>query len=227
LDVVKLLVENGADLITWNKFGVPPLYAASFNGHLSVVEFLVKSPKVDINAKDHEDRTALWVALLEGHADVVKLLVEHGADLMAHNKLNASPLVIASLYNHLSLAEFLVELPMIDVNAKDPEDTTALWTAASRGYLDVAKLLVENGADLMASTKDGASPLWAASINGHLQVVKFLVKLPKVDINARDHGDRTALWVAASNGYLDVVKMLAKNGADLTTQDELGNPHFL
>lgn len=82
LDVVKSLVEDGADIHSDNDCA---LQLASEAGHLDVVKYLVENG-ADIHA---ENERALKMASEEGHIDVVKYLVEKGAD-------NAFALVIAS-----------------------------------------------------------------------------------------------------------------------------------
>jgi ankyrin repeat protein len=86
------------------------------------------------------------------------------------------------------------------------------------GHLDVARFLVENGADI--HTDNDLALRWSAEY-GYLDVVQFLVE------NGADiHADNDyALQWAARNGHLDVVRFLAENGADTSyLLNDKGNP---
>ena len=56
------------------------------------------------------------------------------------------------------------------------EEVSTLWLAARRGYADVARLLVEGGADMNKADKDGKTPLYVASQWGHRDVARVLVE---------------------------------------------------
>nr|VWP00534.1 Pre-mRNA-splicing ATP-dependent RNA helicase PRP28 (EC [Ganoderma boninense] len=89
---------------------------------------------------------------------------------------------------------------------------TALHAAASRGWLDIVKWLVEEcGAIPDIEDKEGETALHKAALNGHLDVVKYL--LPgKADVHAKDADGWTALHNACSKGYLDIVRWLCESG---------------
>ena len=78
LDVVKVLVDNGADVNARDNVGTMPLMWAAFMGELEVIKFLMDKG-ADVNAKDKDGRTPLIFAKSEGHPDVVKFLKQHGA----------------------------------------------------------------------------------------------------------------------------------------------------
>jgi len=79
LEVVKLLLEHGADPNVKNRDGKTPLHNAASEGHLEVVKLLLERG-ADPNVKDDDGNTPLHNAAWRGHLEVVKLLLEHGAD---------------------------------------------------------------------------------------------------------------------------------------------------
>ncbi|KAI6171397.1 Alpha-latrotoxin-Lt1a-like protein [Aphelenchoides bicaudatus] len=91
LEIVKLLLSNGADVNAKNNNNQTALHRAAFWGHLEVVKFLVEKG-ADINAKDEAGWTSLHDAALSGHHEVVKLLVESGADINTKTKIGNTPL---------------------------------------------------------------------------------------------------------------------------------------
>ncbi len=92
--------------------------------------------------------TALWWACQEGHAEVAKLLVSHGADVNFRDGDGFTPLHQAVGGNHPELVLFLLERGA-DVNARVQADgnSTALHTAASYGLGECARVLLLHGAD--------------------------------------------------------------------------------
>ena len=98
-------------------------------------------------------------------------------------------------------------------NAHQPNGgRTPLHFAASRGHLEVAKLLIAYRADVNATTNHGATPLHWATTNGHKNVIEVLLA-NKADINQRDSNGRTAMRLARDNNQPDMVEFLRKNGA--------------
>ncbi|WP_299886839.1 ankyrin repeat domain-containing protein [uncultured Lacinutrix sp.] len=89
-----------------------------------------------------------------------------------------------------------------------------LFSAARYGYLEIAKLLVEKGADVKLNVQGDGTPLITASEYGHLNIVKYLVS-KGADINRTFPNQGNALIAASSNGHLNVMKYLISEGADI------------
>jgi len=78
LDVVKLLIEAGADVNNKDKYGDTPLIYSSILGYLDITKILIEA-KADINAKNNYGNTALIWALRNNHKEIVDLLKKYGA----------------------------------------------------------------------------------------------------------------------------------------------------
>ena len=76
---VKLLVEAGADVCVTDNKGDTCLTLAAYHGRTEIVRYLVGFPEVDVNHRTRAGRTALQRARKKPHADVVQVLLEHGA----------------------------------------------------------------------------------------------------------------------------------------------------
>lgn len=162
-EIVKRLLENGAD-VQGNRNSVDrPLKVACSNGHLEVVKLLVATKGVDVNELSHwRGETALRVACRNGHLEIVKCLVDSGARFKADCNENGAPLHQACVGGHLDIVKWLV-WKGDDVHAKDRSGDTPLHSACRGGGLNVVQwLVVEKGADVHAESKNGSTPLQRA-----------------------------------------------------------------
>ena len=184
LELVKDLVQQGADVNVRDNDSWTPLIRASWNDNLEIVKYLVENG-ADINAKNKEGNTALKWASYHGELEIVKLLVEHGADINIKNNRRRTALIEASTRTFFSnprgleTIKYLVE-HSADINAKDDEGNTALYWVSRFGNLEIVKLLVEHSAD------DIDVALKTASIHENLEIVKYLTK-QGANINLKDN----------------------------------------
>ena len=110
-----------------------------------------------------------------------------------------------------------------DVNVHNNSGVTPLHWAASRGHLDVVRVLSEFKADVNVHNNSGVTPLhWAAS-RGHLDVVRVLSEF-KADVNVHNNSGVTPLHEAASRGHLGVVRVLISEfKADVNVHSHSGD----
>jgi ankyrin repeat protein len=101
----------------------------------------------------------------------------------------------------------------VDVNAVQPDATTALHWAADRDAAEIVQLLIRAGANVKASNRYGATPLWLAALNGNAATIGMLLEAG-ADANAASEEGETALMVAARTGNVDAVDTLLARGAD-------------
>jgi ankyrin repeat protein len=101
----------------------------------------------------------------------------------------------------------------VDVNATEPDGSTALLWASYRDELESARLLIKSGANVNAANDLGATPLWAASQNGSAAMVKLLLGSGANPSLALVAGE-TPLMVAARSGYPDIVEQLLSKDAN-------------
>jgi ankyrin repeat protein len=94
LNVVQVLLENGADLNVRDRLGNTALHHAAFQGMATIVRLLVKK-EVYVNEIGHYGRTALHVAAQRGNEVVVKILKEAGANLKMTDEEKKTALKLA------------------------------------------------------------------------------------------------------------------------------------
>jgi uncharacterized protein len=107
-----------------------------------------------------------------------------------------------------------------DVNAREPDGTTALYWAAQKNDLGIGTALVRAGADVKAASRYGVTSLHVASLNGNAAFVELLLKAG-ADANAVTPAGETALMTASRTGSADAVNLLLAHGADPNAKESL------
>ena len=104
LEIGQLLIDHGADVNAHDDHGWTPLYIAALTGQLAFARMLLDNGAM---TNIPSWRTPLHVASEHGHGDVVRLLMERGADLTARDHLGRTPSELASLKGMLEIVQFL------------------------------------------------------------------------------------------------------------------------
>ncbi|KAI0290858.1 ankyrin repeat-containing domain protein [Russula brevipes] len=131
---------------------------------------------------------------------------------------NAIPLYYAASCGRL--AEHLVISDPEDVNSTRGSDKTPLRAASRRGYTDVARVLLDHGANPNA-TNYADAPLTAAFDYNHLEVMQLLLARG-VDLRASANLCGSTLRTAAFRGRTEVIQLLLRYHADANESDDNG-----
>src|SRR3984957_13385326 len=143
-----------------------------------------------VTVKDRLDTTPLHYAALYGNLESVRILLEHGADVNARNKSEATPLIYAA-YN-FDKARLLVETGA-DINAHSSNGMTPLLVAVSvHGNAATVRYLLEKGADVKPAGPIGSDALQTAALKGDAEMVRLLLQ-KGADPQRQDMGGFTAL----------------------------------
>jgi len=145
----------------------------NINGLINLIE-----EGADINWKDSkmEGVTALHEAARRGNIEIVRYLLQNGADINSKNYNGLTPLHIAAYCGENIIVNTLIsEGAKVNIKAKD--NITPLHSAASMGHQDTVELLIKNGAEVHTrSSKDALTPLDFATRERHQDVAEFLSK---------------------------------------------------
>ncbi|CAK7219974.1 hypothetical protein SBRCBS47491_004032 [Sporothrix bragantina] len=209
--VVRLLLENGADVEAKGRLGWTPLSLAAGLGLEALAQLLLENG-ADVETKDNNGQTPLSLAAELGLEAVARLLLEKGADVKTKDNSGRTPLSYAADRDNEAVARLLLEKGA-DVDAKDDGGWTPLSLAADGGHETVARLLLEKGADVEAKDDDGRTPLSLAADGGHEAVARLLVE-KGADVDAKDDDGRTPLSLAADGGHEAVARLLVEKGAE-------------
>ena len=181
LDVVSLLLENGADINSRDDRGRTPLHRISQGGQLIMehssldIARLLVSSGTDVNAANDEGWTPLHAAARSGYRDMVELLLESGASLDVRNNNQRTPLHLSCGYGMLGVSRYLIDRGS-DIVSWDNEGFIPLHLASRYGHVEVARMLLDHGVDANIQRDGMWSPLHLASANGHLEIMELLVK---------------------------------------------------
>ena len=164
----------------------------------------------DIETKDDLGRSPLHLACRSGELAVVKMLVKAGVDVRVTDNEGDTCLTLAAYFGRIETVRYLVGLKDVDVNQKDTDGHTALFLTADKNHPDVAKVLIDAGADIEAKDEEGCSPLLVASKAGALDTMKMLLKAG-ADVNVtytQDNVGHTCLTLAAFHRHIETVRYL-------------------
>ncbi|KAL7976978.1 hypothetical protein Chor_008927 [Crotalus horridus] len=229
---------------TGSKLGISPLMLAAMNGHTTAVKLLLDMGS-DINAQIETNRnTALTLACFQGRTEVplsvediealqsqtLSLFLSRYGARSSHTPyrvaIGASRALLPSESEPASRANMagrfrlpstinVLKANPLDLDACHKTGLTPLMEAASGGYAEVGRVLLDKGADVNAppvpSSRDTA--LTIAADKGHYKFCELLISRG-AHIDVRNKKGNTPLWLAANGGHLDVVQLLVQAGAD-------------
>ncbi|XP_062997553.1 ankyrin repeat and SAM domain-containing protein 1A isoform X2 [Elgaria multicarinata webbii] len=214
------------------------------SGHpLSSLLSIWRGPNV--NCVDSTGYTPLHHAALNGHKDVVEVLLRNDALTNVADCKGCYPLHLAAWKGDAEIVKLLIhqgpshtkvneqnaleikELKKYGpfdpyINAKNNDNETALHCAAQYGHTEVVKVLLEELTDPTMRNNKFETPLDLAALYGRLEVVKMLLNAHPnlLSCNTKKH---TPLHLAARNGHKAVVHVLLDAGMDNNYQTEKGS----
>jgi len=210
-------------------------HGADINKESYVNKFLKFSYNEEVEVS--RGQTPLFFACQEGHENIVKYLVEHGADI--NKEYNTEGYI----------GRFEREIFLEDYNITT-YGQTPLFIACKKGHINIVKYLAEHGADINKETyakyilwtfdtgeevSRGLTPLFFACQEGHENIVKYLVdhgadinkeyyviNFLEEFFNREECRGQTPLFLACQKGYENIVKYLVERGANINKKDNNG-----
>jgi ankyrin repeat protein len=219
------------------KYDATPLYYAALCGFEDLVEHLVVKYLQHVNTRGGYYVTPLAAALGRRHLQTVKILHHHGAHVDVRGDDGRTPLYSAAWLGDLEMVQLLLDYKA-DVNVLGPYCFTPIHVV-SQGLVrqkntpyngphllpDVARLLLEHGADVNARTNVGWTSLRVAASNGRVEVARVLLE-HGANVGAEDDEGRTPLHIAAEHKKVEVARVLLEHGANVGAEDNEGKTAF-
>ena len=177
IDVVRLLLERGAEINRPLENGVTVLYAAhEKRGRIFDEAFLcfLLDRGADINQAAEGGWTPLHMTCASGRVDAARWLLENGADVNRVLEDGGTPLFVACQEGHVDMAQLVLDNGAEVNNRAMEEGCTPLYIACQNGHVDTARMLLDKGADVDQARDDGSTPMSIAKQEGHSAVVALL-----------------------------------------------------
>lgn len=237
--VVTTLLERGAPFEEDRPFSAP-LWAAAYQGHADIVDSMIRKFRAThteedtITFMDHLPSPdagrhfILFAAASSGNADVVEVLVNHGAPYRS-NWFGATPLLATATFGCSAVTKLLLNYhkdKKIDIclDQRNGSGRTALFEACVGGQSEIASQLLDAGADLFIPNDQNSTTLHEACLHDDQKLVEKLVNKASEDAKREDflkfldrrHGPtgNTALMDCARRYKLSFLQLLLDRGAD-------------
>jgi ankyrin repeat protein len=171
-----------------------PIHHAAYDRDLEKVKKIIEKDPNQINVQDASGYSPLHLASGGGHTEIVKFLLNHGADIESEIFYGDTPLMLAAW--HAGDGKYETIKVLLEhgakVNHKDKSDCTALHYASMHSGKEVINLLISYGADVNAKDKNLTTPLIQAAMLRNIEAAKALVE-NGADIFAKRHSSTQEL----------------------------------
>jgi len=212
LDTVHRLLSERVDVNAPLADGATALHWAAHRDDLETANLLIRAG-ANVNAADQYGVTPLILAAENGNAAIARALLEAGANVKAGLPNGETPVLTAARSGRPEMVKVLVD-GGAEVNAKEKtRGQTALMWAVAEEHLDVARLLLERGADAHARSTAGFTPLLFAAREGGIEMTRLLLAAG-ADVNEAAADGMTALLTALIRHHLQYARFLLDRGAD-------------
>ncbi|CAF4175783.1 unnamed protein product, partial [Rotaria sordida] len=161
-------IDNRLDLAE----EVSSLWTATAVNHFGIVKLLIEHGNANINHLIKTHSTALRAACYHNNLEMVKYLIEHGADPHQSKKGNYTNLMLSAGRRYPIIVNYLVNELKCNINERDENGQTALYYAVRSGSLEITKFLLENGAINIRDDKRKVTPLMRAALFGEINLVE-------------------------------------------------------
>jgi uncharacterized protein len=181
-------------------------------GDSAKVNDILKRQPALINAHAKSGASVIQYAVYANHPEIAESLIASGVE---------PNIFEAALTGRLERVRQLLKQDPSLIHAWSSDGWTALHL--NWGHLDIAKLLIERGADLNVNSKNAlnATPLQGAVASNRIDLARLYIS-HGANVNCRSEEGGSPLHEAAGNGYLDFAKLLIENGANVNQKDDNG-----
>lgn len=193
------------------------IHDAAAQGDLDAVKTILEQDPGQVNQDDQYEWRPIFHAGLRRHYDVVKYLIDCGADLAAHDGYVIH--YAGQVRDNKEIISLLVEYGGLDAHTKPASEIARqfIYAVFLANVARVSALLRDNSALVQERYARGDTALHHAARNGDLEIVKQLVS-KGADVNVIADQGHFPLYCAAGHGHVETTRYLVENGADLQTR---------
>lgn len=197
------------------------------NFNKSVLQEQLDKKLVDINYKDENGDTFLIKSLKVDKESAAIWLMEQKADISIPNDQNQTALEIATSFDRVEFIQYLIVEEKIDINYIDDNNRSFLQNVILHGHLNIAKLLIQNGADRSHSDSNQKNIIHDALSFGDREFIIYLLTLGEIDLNNFDIDGNTIMQHPEVIKNKDIAKDLIMAGADPSIKPKEGESYLL
>ncbi|KAF5648056.1 xylosidase glycosyl hydrolase [Fusarium sp. NRRL 52700] len=234
--IVRLLLENGAEVDYSLTPGLTPLFRATRAKNIDIVQLLLENGANPDPV--HHMSTPLLSAAVRGYDAIVRVLLETGrVEIDRPDRFGRTSLSHMAQHGYKATVKTLLDMgaePNTEakatfIGAQFYNGRTPLSFAAEKGHEAIVELLITKGATVglrptSEAKSTGSAPISYAARNGHEGVIRALVETGQTAPDSPDYNGRTPLSYAAEKGLTSVVRLLLeKYKADPDHMDEDGH----
>jgi ankyrin repeat protein len=203
-NILKLLLDNGANVNEQDSFSQAPLYETCLSGNVTAARRLLEKGAAVNDEEETFGRTALHQAIQGQNMDMVTLLLEFKADVLIKDKQLRDAINVAAYKDDELILKAVLEALKAQGKSgdslKDPDiqGHTPLHRAAARGKKEIAQLILDAGDGVALTTRTngkGNTPLHSAARRGHWEIVELLVSRG-ADFLTKNRQSHTAIDLA-------------------------------
>jgi ankyrin repeat protein len=233
IELVEMLLDEGADPNARNDYGASPMTVASEHGNYDIMKALVAADG-DIESANSEGQTLLMAVARTGNTETAELLLDKGARVNASESWGGQTALMWAASQHQPAMIRLLLEHGAEVNSRSKDHDWPRWItseprvkpldqggftpllyAAREGCVDCIAALLDGGADIDMPDLWGQTPLLLATLNLHYDTAALLIERG-ADIKRWDWWGRTALYNA-----IDLHLMTSSSRGDLPSTDKL------
>ena len=216
---LKFFAQYADCLVYKDESGWTPLHYACSNGHLDIVQYLVKQPDYYYSLtkiRSNKGETSLHVSCNpycteEKALAVVKILTNNSMSICNVRDNDGNTPIMYLLCHKPSMtavAQFLLEECQCDLSITNNTGNTICHIACIFGYSDIVHLLVKAGGDFSIKNNDQNTPLHLACELGYIDIVAMILNLCNISLYEQNSASFTPIQVAEKNGHSKIISLL-------------------
>jgi ankyrin repeat protein len=217
-EVGRALIERGIPLNMKDQQGNTAFQCAIMGQYVRFLTLLLEQSDIDLNSRNNDGYSALWLALSLEDDSIARTLVARGCDVNLSNSSGDSMLHFAIKSRNERASLFLIESGAL-IDLKNNSKKTPLHLAAENNMLQVIGVMLEKGAQLNNIDESLRTPLMVAIACGNAEAADILIANSGVHVELYDSHGASPFSLAVEGGMFAVASSLLARGAKVE-----GNP---
>ncbi|KAF4233510.1 hypothetical protein CNMCM8980_010241 [Aspergillus fumigatiaffinis] len=207
--------------------GLTPLSVAFMGGHEGIVQHLLGTRRVNVNASDQRGRPLIFHAICRDDRRMLEILLgDWNLDMSCQDGRGRTPLLYSVSKGQTELTKVLLGHPRAFVDVRDRNDRTPLWHAVRLGNEQIVEVLLRNGADSNVPDIEMVTPFHKSIMKGKLSTLQMLLKnchrshsALVVDEDRDESDEEPLLCLAAAWKRSEMVQLLLDHGWNVNEEN--------